>query len=137
MSRAAFNAGGVEVLIVDGAIGAESPAPVRATVGATDGAVLVFEGVVRGTEDGRTIDGLLYTAYEPMAQRQLEFIALGLLESLEITSVRVVHSRGLVPVGGVSLRCVVTAPHRRAALEALDRLIDGLKRDVPIWKSVR
>lgn len=133
MSRAASNAGGVEVLIVDGAIGVASPAPVRAT----DGAVLVFEGVVRGTEDGRTIDGLLYTAYEPMAQRQLESIASGLLDSLEITSVRVVHSRGLVPVGGVSLRCVVTAPHRRAALEAMDRLIDGLKRDVPIWKSAR
>ncbi|MEZ6235298.1 MAG: molybdenum cofactor biosynthesis protein MoaE [Phycisphaerales bacterium] len=133
MSGDTTSAGRVEVRIVDGAIGAEAlPA-----VGPGDGAVLVFEGVVRGTEDGRSIEGLVYAAYEPMAQRQLEAIATGLLDSLEITSVRVVHSRGLVPVGGVSLRCVVTAPHRRAALEAMDRLIDGLKRDVPIWKSVR
>ena len=123
----------IEVAVEEGPIGPSG----AARVAGGDGAMALFEGVVRGTENGRVIEGLEYTAYEPMAQRQLERIAAGLLDLMEISTVRVVHSLGFVPVGAVSLRCVVTAPHRRTALDAVGVLIDDLKRDVPIWKSAR
>jgi len=100
------------------------------------GAVLVFEGIVRGLEAGELIAGLEYEVYEPMATRQMEMIARGLVEELGLVSVRVWHSRGRVGGGECSLRVVVRSAHRKEGLVAMERFIDALKRDVPIWKRV-
>ena len=54
-----------------------------------------------------------------------------------IGGIGVVHAEGSVPLGAISLVAVVAAPHRDAAYAASQQLIDGLKRDVPIWKLER
>lgn len=99
------------------------------------GAWVVFEGVVRETEDGRRLRALDYTAYEPMAQSQLAELAGSVLETHGLTRLMVEHSRGEVPVGSCSFRLSVASGHRREALAAMDEFIDRMKRDVPIWKS--
>ncbi|MCL4743343.1 MAG: molybdenum cofactor biosynthesis protein MoaE [Phycisphaerales bacterium] len=120
----------VDVRICDGPLGTHHPnAP---SVGG--GAVIVFEGVVRPTENGHPIAGLHYETYEPMAQRQMHALATDLAQHLGLLRVSVEHSRGFVPVGGCSFRLVIVSPHRREAIEAVDRFIDRLKQDVPIWK---
>lgn len=98
------------------------------------GAVVVFEGIVRGEEDGRPIEHLVYGAYEPMAQAQLGHIREQLLAKHGLLGLWVWHSRGSVPVGACSFRLVVASAHRKEALAAMDEFIDLLKRDVPIWK---
>jgi molybdopterin synthase catalytic subunit len=97
------------------------------------GAVVVFDGVVRPLEDGRTLEALDYEAYRPMADRQLERLAAaaarhGLIACLAW------HSSGRVAVGEASFRLVVASAHRREALAAMDWFIDTMKKDVPIWK---
>lgn len=121
----------VEVVIIDGPL---PPAPPGAPESGDVGAVLVFEGVVRGLEGDRTIDALDYEAYRPMAERQMERLARALLVAFGVTSVRVEHSVGRVPVGRCSLRLTIRSAHRAQALAAAAAFIDALKRDVPIWK---
>lgn len=99
------------------------------------GAAVVFEGIVRGLEDGRAIQGLEYTTYEPMATLELDRLATHVLDRHGLLGIDVEHSRGRVPVGTVSFRLRVWAPHRKEALAAMEEFIDAMKRDVPIWKS--
>ncbi|MGH7131778.1 MAG: molybdenum cofactor biosynthesis protein MoaE [Phycisphaerales bacterium] len=99
------------------------------------GAVLVFEGIARPTEDTRPIDALDYQAYEPMASNELTALASDVLTRHGLLAISVTHSRGRVPAGKCSFRLVVWSRHRREAIAAIDDFIDRLKRDVPIWKS--
>lgn len=124
----------VRVAIVDGAVAAPVGGRGREPRGA--GAVLVFEGLVRGIEDGRAVAALEYEVYEPMATAQLEIIGREVGEEFGLLGLEVWHSRGRVGVGECSLRVVVRSAHRRAGLEAMARYIDRLKQDVPIWKRV-
>ena len=120
-----------DVTIVDGPIAA---APIARWPGA--GAIVVFEGLVRGSEAGREIDALTYESYDPMAENMLRRIGDEVIAKHALTGLIVVHSRGRVRVGECSLRVTAGAPHRREALDATAEFIDRLKKDVPIWKSV-
>ncbi len=99
------------------------------------GAAVVFEGIVRGMEDGARIAGLEYRVYEPMASRELTRLAEDVAGRHELIAMDVEHSRGTVPVGACSFRLRVWSAHRKEALAAMDEFIDRMKRDVPIWKS--
>lgn len=99
------------------------------------GAWLMFEGIVRGSENGATIEALEYQTYEPMAQHMLREIAADVAARHGLMGVMVQHSRGRVPVGACSFRLLMQSAHRKPALAAMDEFIDRLKKDVPIWKS--
>ncbi len=99
------------------------------------GAFVLFEGIVRSTEADQPISGLQYQAYEPMAQDELHKLAHKALKDHDLISVRVWHSKGMVAVGKVSFRLLITSAHRKQALAAMDGFIDALKCDVPIWKT--
>lgn len=106
------------------------------------GAMLRFAGIVRAMEPSgeftganRELAALDYTTYDLMAQRELESLGRDVALAHGLVSIVVVHSRGRVPVGAVSLVVVVGAPHRAETLAAMAEFIDRLKRDVPIWKT--
>jgi len=103
---------------------------------ARNGAVVEFAGVVRGVEDGRSITGLDYEAYEPMAVSEMERIAGELREAYPCHSLEVVHRIGRVPVGEASIWVRIEARHRAEAFGLLGEFMERLKRDVPIWKKV-
>jgi molybdopterin synthase catalytic subunit len=45
-----------------------------------------------------------------------------------------VHRTGLLAVGEVAVVVAASAAHRGQAFEGARRLIDDLKREVPVWK---
>lgn len=98
------------------------------------GAVICFEGVVRPMESGRSLAALRYEAYEPMTSRELRRLADEVAVEYGLLGLRVVHSYGQVPVGGVSFRLEVASKHRADGLTAMGVFIDRLKREVPLWK---
>ena len=100
-----------------------------------DGAVVIFEGVVRNQTRGRTTLYLDYEAYEEMALRQMEALAEQALKEFRIRDVALVHRLGRLEIGETSVLIVVAAAHRAAAFDACRWLIDTLKRTVPIWKK--
>lgn len=99
-----------------------------------DGAVVVFEGVVRDNTHGRRTLFLDYHAYEEMARKQLESLADQALQGFAIRDVRVEHRLGKIEIGETSVLIVVASAHRGAAFDACRWMIDTLKRTVPIWK---
>jgi molybdopterin converting factor subunit 1 len=100
-----------------------------------DGAVVVFEGVVRNhSRDGKTLF-LEYEAYEPMALRKMEEIGREMREKFSVGGMGMVHRLGRLEIGETSVAIVVRSAHRAAAFEACRYAIDRLKQIVPIWKK--
>jgi len=103
--------------------------------GPPDGAVVVFEGIVRDNLRGRKTRYLEYEAYEPMAVRKMEEIGQEAREKFAIDHVGMIHRLVRLEIGETSVAIIVTAAHRRAAFEACHYAIDRLKQIVPIWKK--
>jgi MoaE-MoaD fusion protein len=99
-----------------------------------DGAVVVFDGIVRDNTRGRRTLYLDYEAYEEMAERQMEELARQVRERFDVRQVTLVHRLGRLEIGETSVLIVVAAGHRGAAFDACRWLIDTLKKTVPIWK---
>ncbi len=100
-----------------------------------DGAVVVFEGVVRNQTRGRRTLYLDYEAYEEMALQQMEGLAERAVQQFQIRDVALVHRLGRIEIGETSVLIVVASAHRAAAFDACRWLIDTLKKTVPIWKK--
>lgn len=100
-----------------------------------DGAVAVFEGIVRNHSRGRETLYLEYEAYEPMAVRKMEEIGREAKEKFTIDRIGMIHRLGRLEIGETSVTIIVTSAHRRAAFEACQFAIDRLKQIVPIWKK--
>lgn len=99
------------------------------------GALAEFTGLVRGDENGSVIRGLVYEAYQPMAEREIARIVAELCAARPVQGVRVVHRIGRVPVGEAAIYVSVVSRHRAEAFAVLTGFMDRLKQDVPIWKT--
>ncbi|MGA9671452.1 MAG: molybdenum cofactor biosynthesis protein MoaE [Terracidiphilus sp.] len=100
-----------------------------------DGAVVVFDGIVRNHTRGRQTLHLDYEAYEEMARKQMAELAADARKMFGVRHVTMVHRLGRLEVGETSVLIVVASAHRAQAFEACRWLIDTLKQTVPIWKK--
>jgi MoaE-MoaD fusion protein len=100
-----------------------------------DGAVVVFDGIVRNHSRGRATLHLDYEAYEEMALRLMRQLGGEARERFGVRHVTVVHRVGRLEIGETSVLIVVASAHRAQAFEACRWLIDTLKQTVPIWKK--
>lgn len=102
---------------------------------AEDGAVVVFDGIVRNHSRGRQTLHLDYEAYEEMALKQMRELAAAARERFGVRHVTLVHRLGRLGIGETSVLIVVASAHRAAAYEASRWIIDTLKKTVPVWKK--
>src|ERR1700728_3944616 len=123
----------MRVEIVDAVIPvAEIVAEIKA---GPDGAVCVFDGIVRDNTRGRKTLYLDYEAYREMALEQMRGLAAEAVTKFGVRDVALVHRLGRLMVGERRGLVVVSSAHRGAAFEACRWLIDTLKKTVPIWKK--
>jgi molybdopterin synthase catalytic subunit len=100
-----------------------------------DGAVVVFDGIVRNNTRGRRTLYLNYEAYEDMARKQMEDLRRQAFEQFKVREIVIQHRLGRLEIGETSVLIVVASARRAAAFDACRWLIDTLKRTVPIWKK--
>ncbi|HZP34593.1 MAG TPA: molybdenum cofactor biosynthesis protein MoaE [Candidatus Acidoferrales bacterium] len=100
-----------------------------------DGAIVVFEGIVRNHSQGRRTLYLDYEAYEAMALKEMKAIASAMRSQFGIDGVGIIHRLGRLQIGEASVLVAVTSAHRAQAFQACRYGIDTLKRTVPIWKK--
>ena len=100
-----------------------------------DGAVCVFDGIVRDNTRGRRTLYLDYEAYREMALEQMRGLAAEAVTRFGVRDVAMVHRLGRLAVGETSVLIAVASAHRAAAFDACRWLIDTLKKTVPIWKK--
>jgi molybdopterin synthase catalytic subunit len=100
-----------------------------------DGAVVVFEGVVRNHAQDKSVRFLEYDAYESMALKKIEEIGSRALSEYAIRDIAIVHRLGHMDVGECSIVIAVASAHRGPAFDACRFAIDTIKELVPIWKK--
>ncbi len=100
----------------------------------SDGAVLLFVGVVRERNEGREVGHLDYQAYPTMAEAVLREIVTEARDRWETGEIAAVHRIGRLEIGEASVAIAVAAPHRAEAYEASLYIIEELKKRVPVWK---
>lgn len=101
------------------------------------GGTCVFVGTVRGDADAGAVAAIEYSAYEPMAEVELERICAEVRERWPQARIALRHRLGTVPVGEASIGIAAAAPHRAAAFESCRYVIEAVKQRVPIWKKER
>lgn len=100
-----------------------------------DGAVVVFDGIVRNNSRGRRTLYLFYEAYAEMALSQMRGLATKALADFPIRDIAILHRLGRIEIGESSVVVAVASAHRAAAFDACRWVIDTLKQTVPIWKK--
>lgn len=100
---------------------------------AAAGGTALFVGTVRDHDGGTDVTGLGYSAH-PSAEAELRRIAEKVAADFPVRALAAVHRVGELSVGDLAVVVAVSCPHRAEAFEACRRLIDDLKREVPIWK---
>lgn len=96
------------------------------------GAVVSFTGVVR--DEGGRLSALEIEHYPGMTERALNDYGEAAAARFGLSGWRVVHRYGLIAVGAPIMMVATAAPHRRAAFDAADYLMDWLKSRAPFWK---
>ena len=120
----------IEIQLTNAPIAEQSPSvPVAGA-----GAWVEFRGMVRREENGQAIGALEYEAYSPMAEHEMRRIIEAIASAKPCLFARVIHRVGIIPVGEAAIYVGVAGKHRAEAFGLLTEFIDGLKRDVPIWK---
>ena len=107
---------------------------VKAVMTDADGAYVLFVGVVRNHSRGRSVTGLEYQAYRPMATAQLQRLVDAVKERWGLRC-SILHRIGYIAVGEASVVICVAGAHRAECFDACEWTIDTLKADVPIWKK--
>ena len=98
------------------------------------GAVTIFLGTVRNSNDGRPVNGIDYSAYDAMAVAEMTRIVDEACGKFRGVAIAVEHRIGTLQVGDVSVAIACAHAHRAQALDANRYVIEELKRRVPIWK---
>lgn len=96
------------------------------------GAIVTFCGVVRDHDGGHVVRALDYRAH-PDAGRFLQEIVdrVGAETGVRVAAA---HRVGDLRIGDVALFAAASAGHRSEAFDACERLVEEIKRGVPIWK---
>ena len=93
------------------------------------GAIVSFTGLCRpASKDGAPIERLFLDHHPRLTEQSLEEIAAS-AERFGASAVRIVHRCGAIAPGEAIVFVAAAAPHRRAAFEAVDYLMDRLKTD--------
>ncbi|RNL81693.1 molybdenum cofactor biosynthesis protein MoaE [Sinomicrobium pectinilyticum] len=98
------------------------------------GAHSIFLGQVRADEaEGKKVTAIEYTAYEEMALEKMHEIRESAFAKYPVTCMHIYHSLGKVKTGEICLFVFTSSPHRKAAIEACNEIVERIKAELPIW----
>ena len=100
-----------------------------------NGAENLFVGTVRNHNLGKKVLGISYDVFEPLAKQSfLEICQEAQAKWGEELDFYVVHAKGKLDIGGVSIVIAVGSPHRDEAFKASRYVIEEIKHRSPVWK---
>lgn len=97
------------------------------------GAVVTFTGLCR--DEGGRLSALELEHYPGMAEAEILRIARQACERWPLTGLTAIHRFGRIEPGGNIVLVVAASPHRQAAFDAANFLMDFLKTRAPFWKK--
>jgi molybdopterin synthase catalytic subunit len=112
-------------------------AEIRALTGARDdiGAVVSFTGLVRRGTGETAIRSMTLEHYPGMTEMELERIEAEAKARWPLSASTIIHRHGRLVPGDNIVLVITASPHRKAAFEAAEFLMDYLKTNAPFWKK--
>jgi molybdopterin synthase catalytic subunit len=108
----------------------------RLTAGRTDvGAIVTFTGTVRSDGKGSVVTAMTLEHYPGMTEAELERVEAEALTRWPLQASLIVHRYGELLPGDNIVLVVTASPHRQAAFQAAEFLMDFLKTRAPFWKK--
>jgi molybdopterin synthase catalytic subunit len=103
--------------------------------GVEAGAVASFTGIARRcSQGGAPVTGLFLDHHERLTGQSLEAIEADARTRFALADVLIVHRCGRIAPGEPIVLAAASARHRKAALEAVDYMMDRLKSEAVFWK---
>jgi len=94
----------------------------------------IFLGQIRSDEkDGKKVAAIEYTAYEQMALEKMHGIRESIFEEYPIICLHVYHSLGKIATGEICFFVFTSSVHRKAAIDACEKIVERIKTELPIW----
>jgi molybdopterin synthase catalytic subunit len=121
----------VRVQTEDFDVGAES----RALQADAVGAIALFVGTVRGMSSDNGVTAMTLEHYPGMTEDELERIEAEARARWPLEYVTIIHRIGRLEAGDQIVLVGAASPHRQAAFDAAQFIMDFLKTDAPFWKA--
>ncbi|NTJ06565.1 molybdenum cofactor biosynthesis protein MoaE [Rhizobium lusitanum] len=97
------------------------------------GAVVTFSGLCR--DEGGTLGALELEHYPGMAEAEISRIADLAIERFGLFGLTAIHRYGKIAPGENIVLVIAAAPHRQAAFDGANFVMDFLKTSAPFWKK--
>jgi molybdopterin synthase catalytic subunit len=97
------------------------------------GAVVTFSGLCR--DEGGTLEALELEHYPGMAEAEMRRIADMAIERFKLVGLTAIHRYGKIAAGENIVLVIAAAPHRQAAFDGANFVMDFLKTSAPFWKK--
>lgn len=98
------------------------------------GAIASFTGLVRSENDGAAVSGLELDHHPRLTEQAMAGIGADAVARFALADIAIVHRHGALAPGEAIVFVAAAAPHRRAAFDAVDYVMDRLKTEAPFWK---
>ena len=99
------------------------------------GAIASFTGLVRDLNEGDEVSLLTLEHYPGMTENQLEQIASEADSRWPLQAISIIHRVGTLAPGDQIVLVITASPHRGAAYEANEFIMDYLKTRATFWKK--
>jgi molybdopterin synthase catalytic subunit len=97
------------------------------------GAVVTFSGLCR--DEAGTLGALQLEHYPGMAEAEISRIANLAIERFGLSGLTAIHRYGKIAPGENIVLVIAAAPHRQAAFDGANFVMDFLKTSAPFWKK--
>ena len=101
------------------------------------GASLFFIGTVRNHNNNKNVTGITYDSHDAIVEKSFKEIFDEAVQklTLEHPCAFIEHTKGYVPLGGISIIIAVAAKHRSQVYELSRYIIEEIKKTTPFWKK--
>jgi molybdopterin synthase catalytic subunit len=97
------------------------------------GALVSFVGLCR--DEAGTLSALELEHYPGMAEAEMQRIAELAIERFSLLGLKAIHRYGRIEAGEQIVLVIAAAPHRQAAFDGANFVMDFLKTSAPFWKK--
>ena len=97
------------------------------------GALVSFTGLCR--DEGGALSALELEHYPGMAEAEMRRIALEAIERFKLQALTAIHRFGRIESGEQIVLVIAASPHRQAAFDGANFVMDYLKTAAPFWKK--
>jgi molybdopterin synthase catalytic subunit len=97
------------------------------------GAVVTFSGLCR--DEGGSLGALELEHYPGMAEAEIARIAGLAVDRFHLLGLTAIHRYGKIRPGENIVLVIAAAPHRQAAFDGANFVMDFLKTSAPFWKK--